>query len=159
MHSKTTLPIVVLLGIILAIAGCTGTSNLTPSAIPAPVATAVPSSGAPVPSVSSGGPLVPSPTDVVPTSRTINLNVEKDYLGNVIITYQGGNGNGHVKSFDITVNRADGQVSTGSLGVDMGDVVTIQGTKDTDRVIIVANMDDGKSYKVIDMLSAFKTLG
>ena len=64
-----------------------------------------------------------------------------------------------MESFDVTVNRADGQVTTGELGADIGDVVTVQGTKDTDRVIIVANMDDGKSYKIIDMLSKFRTLG
>lgn len=159
MNAKITLSLAVLLCTILALAGCTGTPNLPPAATPTPVVTVAPSSGVSTPTAPSGGSLVPSPTDAVLASRAVNLNVEKDYLGKVIVTYQGGSGNGHVKSFDVTVNRADGQVTTGELGADIGDVVTVQGTKDTDRVIIVANMDDGKSYKIIDMLSKFRTLG
>jgi hypothetical protein len=159
MHLKTAFSLVILLCTVLAIAGCTSAPSLTP-ATQAPVATAAPSSGSPASTVaSSGGNLVPSPTDVVVASRTLTLNVEKDYLGNVVVTFQGGNGNGHVKSFDVTVNRADGQVSTGKLGVNIGDVVTLPATKDTDRVIVVANMDDGKAYKVIDMTSKFRTIG
>jgi len=158
MHSKTALSLVFFLFALLA-AGCTGTSNLTPVTTPTPVVTAAPISGTTAPATPSGGDLVPSPTDVVLASRSVSLNVEKDYLGKVIVTFQGGSGNGHVNSFDVTVKRADGQVVTDKLGADIGDVVTLQGTKDTDRVIIIANMDDGRSYKIIDMLSRFRTLG
>jgi hypothetical protein len=158
MHVKTALSLVILLCTVLAIAGCTSAPGVTP-ATQAPAATAAPSSGAPAVATQAGASLVPSPTDVVVASRTLTLNVEKDYLGNVVVTFQGGNGNGHVKSFDVTVNRADGQVSTGKLGVNIGDVVTLTGTKDADRVIVVANMDDGKAYKVIDMTSKFRTIG
>jgi hypothetical protein len=160
MHAKTALSLVILLCTVLAIAGCTGAPGAAPAATQAPAATAAPSSGAPAAvATPAGGSLEPSPTDVVVASRTLTLNVEKDYLGNVVVTFQGGNGNGHVKSFDVTVNRADGQVSTGKLGVNIGDVVTLTGTKDADRVIVVANMDDGKAYKVIDMTSKFRTIG
>ena len=161
MHTKIALSFIVLLCTILAIAGCTGPSNPTSPVIPAPSLTAAPSSGAPAPAPAtpSGGSLVPSPTDIVLASRSLNLNVEKDYLGKVIVTFQGGSGNGQVISFDVTVNRADGQVVTDKLGVNIGDVVTLQGTKDTDRVIVIAHMDDGKSYRIVDMLSRFRTLG
>jgi len=157
MHGKV-LTLVVFLGIMLAIAGCASTPAPAPAATQAPASGTAPSSGAPA-VTSSGGGLVPSPTDAIPSSRTLNLNIEKDYLGNVVVTFQGGAGNGHVKKFDVTVNRADGQVETGSVGINIGDTVTIPGDKDTDRVIVTASMDDGKTYKVVDKTIAFKGLG
>ena len=157
MNAKAVLSIVFLFCAVLAIAGCASSPNPAPAATQAPVATAVPSGT--VVAASSGASLVPLPTDVVIASRALNLNIEKDYLGNVIVTYQGGSGNGHVTSFDVTVNRADGQVSKGNLGINIGDVIKLAGTKDTDRVIVVASMDDGKTYKVRDELSKFRTIG
>jgi hypothetical protein len=157
MNARAVLSIVILFCAVLAIAGCTSTPTVAPAATQAPVASAAPPGT--VVAASSGASLVPSPTDVVIASRALNLNIEKDYLGNVIVTFQGGSGNGHVKSFDVTVNRADGQVSNGNLGVNIGDVLKLAGTKDTDRVIVVASMDDGKTYKVRDELSKFRTIG
>ena len=92
MKAKIALSLAVLLCTILALAGCAGTPNLPPAATQTPVVTAAPSSGISAPTASSGGSLVPSPTDAVLASRAVNLNVEKDYLGNVIVTYQGGAG-------------------------------------------------------------------
>ena len=159
MHAKTVLSLVILLCTVLAITGCTSAPTVTPAATQSQVSTPSPSSGAPAAATPSGGGLVPLPTDVVVPSRALNLNIEKDYLGNVIVTFQGGSGNGHVKSFDVTVYRADGQVSTDKLGINIGDVVKIMGTKNTDRVVVVAVMDDGKSYKLVDELVMFKSLG
>jgi hypothetical protein len=87
----------------------------------------------------------------------INVNVEKDYLGNVIVTFQGGSGLIHVKKIDVSLNRADAQVKTGSLGIHVDDTLTLEGTKDTDRIIVYATMDDGKTYKIVDALSPYKT--
>ena len=157
MHAKTALSFVVLLCAVLAIAGCAGTTNSSPTATPAAVETSATLSNTAAP-VSSGN-LVPSPTDVIAGSRTLNLNIEKDYLGRIIITFQGGNGNGHVTSFNVTIYRADGQVVSDKLGVNIGDVATLAGTKDTDRIVVSATMDDGKTYKIIDMISKFRTLG
>ena len=160
MNGKILLSLVLFLGIVLAIAGCTSPQAPAPSAATqAPVAAPSSGSSSAPPAASSGASLVPSPTDVVPGSRTLNLNVEKDYLGNVVVTFQGGAGNGHVQKFVVTVNRADGQVETGTLGTNIGDTVSIAGTKDSDRVIVMASMDDGKTYKVIDEISKFRTLG
>ena len=158
MHGKSALILVILLGMVCAIMGCTSAPQApTPAATQAPAATVAAASG--TTAVSSGGDLEPSPTDVVVASRQLTLNVEKDYLGNVRVTFQGGPGNGHVKSFQVTVNRADGQVKTASLGTNLGDTVSIEGTKQTDRVIVMASMDDGKTLKVIDVTSAFRTIG
>ena len=90
-------------------------------------------------------------------ARQVNINVEKDYLGNVIFTFQGGAGLIHVKQIDITLNRADGITKTGSLGITVDSTTTLEGTKDTDRAIVTVTLDDGRAYKMVDMLVPFKT--
>jgi len=162
MQAKTILLIALLLGAVFAIMGCTSAPQ-APAAAPAATAApaAAPAANAPVASApaASSSSLQSSPTDAIIPSRQLTLDVEKDYLGKVTVTFQGGAGNGHVNSFQVTVNRADGQVQTGSLGTNLGDTVTLQGTKDTDRVIVQATMDDGKTYKVIDTQSKYRTIG
>jgi len=153
MQLNHALSFLILLGIAMIVAGCAGTQS--PST-PAPTQNAA-STAAPAASMTTGASLVPSPTDSMVASRQVNVNVEKDYLGNVIVTYQGGNGLGHVKSLDVTMNRADGIVKTASLGIHADDAVTLEGTKDSDRVMVYAAMDDGKTYKIVDTLSAYRT--
>jgi subtilisin-like proprotein convertase family protein len=97
-----------------------------------------------------------SPTDSIIEANTVNVNVEKDYLGNIIVTFQGGNGLQQVNKIDVTLNRADGQVKTSDVGIRVGDTVTLEGTKNTDRVIVYVTMKDGKRYKIVDSLMPFR---
>jgi hypothetical protein len=151
MHIKTSLLITGLLCVLLAIAGCTGTQNapvVTQVTVPADTQTA---------SATLAGPdLAVSPTDSIIEAKKVNVNVEKDYLGNVIVTFQGGNGLQQVNKIDVTLNRADGVVKTADVGIRVGDTQTLEGTKNTDRVIVYVTMKDGKRYKIIDSLMAFK---
>lgn len=151
MYIKTILLITGLLCVLLAIAGCTGTQNapvVTQVTVPAVTQTA---------SATLAGPdLAVSPTDSIIEAKKVNVNVEKDYLGNVIVTFQGGNGLQQVNKIDVTLNRADGVVKTADVGIVVGDTVTLEGTKNTDRVIVYVTMKDGKRYKIIDSLMAFK---
>lgn len=151
MYIKTILLITGLLCVLLAIAGCTGTQNapvVTQVTVPAVTQTA---------SATLAGPdLAVSPTDSIIEAKKVNVNVEKDYLGNVIVTFQGGNGLQQVNKIDVTLNRADGVVKTADVGIGVGDTVTLEGTKNTDRVIVYVTMKDGKRYKIIDSLMAFK---
>lgn len=86
----------------------------------------------------------------------LDVNVDKDYLGNVIVTFQGGSGLKQVTKIDATLNRADGQVKTADVGITLGATATLEGTKNTDRVMVYATMRDGKRYKIIDSLIPFK---
>jgi len=151
MQLRSVLSVLVLLCLIIITGGCTGAQ--TAPAAPTQTQTAAPE----VSAVQTTSSLVPSPTDEMIQSRMINVNVEKDYLGNVIVTFQGGSGLIHVKKIDVTLNRADAQVKTGSLGIHVDDTLTLEGTKDTDRIIVYATMDDGKTYKIVDALSPYKT--
>lgn len=155
MQLKSALVPVLLLAVIIAFTGCTGTQSPAapaPSSLPGTAVTT--SSSA---SDVSGAGLVPSPTDSVVEARQVTVNVEKDYLGNVIFTFQGGAGLIHVKKIDLTLNRADGTTKTGTLGITVDSTTTLEGTKDTDRAIVYVTLDDGKPYKMVDMLVPFKT--
>lgn len=150
MKQKTVLAGAVLIGILVIFAGCSGPQ--TSAVTPAPT----PSSPAPAVIVSAGADLVPSPTDSVLDANRVNINVEKDYLGNVIVTFQGGSGLQQVNKIDVTLNRDDGQVKTGDVGTRVDDSLTLEGTKNTDRIIVYVSMKDGKRYKVIDTLVAYR---
>jgi len=99
----------------------------------------------------------PSPTDSIIDANMVNIDVEKDYLGNVIVTFQGGAGLQQVNRISATLNRADGQVKTSDVGILVGDTATLEGTKDTDRVMVSVTMKNGKTYKLVDQLVPFKS--
>jgi hypothetical protein len=151
MHIKTIILITGLLCILLALAGCTGTQNPAVTPVQTPSATSGPLAVA-----TTGVDLNPSPTDVMMDSIKVNVNVDKDYLGNVIVTFQGGAGLMNVRKIDATLNRADGQIKTATVGTRVDDTVTLEGTKSTDRVLVYVTMADGKTYKIVDQLSPYK---
>lgn len=143
--------VIALLGILLTFAGCSQAQNapVTPQGtVTAVIQTA--------PATSAGPDLVVSPTDSIIEANRVNVNVEKDYLGNVIVTFQGGSGLQQVNRIDVTLNRADGQVKTAVVGIRVDDSVTLEGTKNTDRVMVYVAMKDGRTYKIIDSLIPFK---
>ncbi|MEI7649100.1 MAG: hypothetical protein WCJ47_05255 [Methanomicrobiales archaeon] len=150
MKYRVTFSIIILICAALAMAGCTGTQNS--SAAPA-AGSGTGSSG------STAGNLVVSPTDAVPDYNLVIANVgEKDYLGNIPVIFQGGMGQIHVKKIDVTLYRSDGQVKTATIGTNKGDQVDLEGTKQTDRVIVRVSMDNGQSYTINDVMSPYRTL-
>jgi hypothetical protein len=151
MNHRTLTVLVALLCGIIALAGCTGAQ---PPA--APAATAAQPAAAGTPAAPAGASLVPGPVDSPGTARTVTVDIAKDYLGMVHATFQGGPGLSHVKKIDVTLNRADGQVKTASVGILVGDNAELEGTKQTDRVIVQVTLDDGKTYTIFDDLVAYK---
>jgi hypothetical protein len=98
------------------------------------------------------------PTDAVPEYNFVKADVgEKDYLGNIPVIFQGGMGQIHVKKIDVTLYRSDGQVKTATIGIKKGDQVELEGTKQTDRVVVRVSMDNGDSYTINDVLSPYRT--
>ena len=149
MQYRVTFSIIILIFAALAIAGCTGTQNT--SAAPA-AGSGTGSSG------SSAVNMVVSPTDAVPEYNFVMADVgEKDYLGNIPVIFQGGMGQIHVKKIDVTLYRSDGQVKTATLGTNKGDQVELEGTKQTDRVVVRVSMDNGQSYTIKDVMSPYRT--
>jgi hypothetical protein len=144
---------IVLLCSALAIAGCTGT--------PASPAATTPASGTPVGSgttpASSGALLTTVPTDIVPGTNQVTVDVGvKDYLGNIEVIYQGGMGQIHVKKISAKITRADGQTQTKPLENKKGSIIELEGTKQTDRVEVWVDMDNGQTYKINDVLRDYR---
>jgi hypothetical protein len=154
MQYKITISLIFLICAALAMAGCTGTqpAPAAPAAGPGTV-----SPGAPGNSGTSGN-LVVSPTDAVPEYNMVKVDVsEKDYLGNIPVIFQGGMGQIHVKKIDVTLYRSDGQTKSTTIGIKKGDQVELEGTKQTDRVVVRVSMDNGESYLINDVLSPYRT--
>jgi hypothetical protein len=137
----------------LAIAGCTGTQT-SPSAT-------TPGSGTPAgtgtTSGSASGILTTVPTDIVPRTNQVVVDVGvKDYLGNIEVIYQGGMGQIHVKKISAKITRADGQTQTKPLENKKGSTIELEGTKQTDRVEVWVDMDNGQTYKINDVLREYR---
>ncbi len=151
MQYRVTISIIILICAALVIAGCTGTQN-APSSLAA--GSGAGSSG----SSAYTGSLVVSPTDSVPDYNLVTVDVnEKDYLGNIQVIFQGGMGQIHVKRIDVTLYRSDGQVKTATIDVKKGEWVDLEGTKQTDRVVVRVSMDNGQSYTINDVMSPYRT--
>ncbi len=151
MQQKTAVFAILLLGLAIVLAGCTGPTGVP--ALPSPAAPAA--TQAPAPATNN---LVPSPTDVVPDNNMVSVIVqEKEYNANIPVVFDGGKGQYLVKSASVTLYRSDGQVKTVNLGIKKGDVVNLEGTKQTDRVVAYVTEVNGETYKVADVLSEYRT--
>jgi hypothetical protein len=154
MQYRVTISIIILICAALAIAGCTGTQNAPSS----PAAGSGTGSSGSAGSSAYTNSLVVSPTDSVPDYNQVMADVgEKDYLGNIPVIFQGGMGQIHVKKIDVTLYRSDGQVKTVTMGIKKGDQVELEGTKQTDRVVVRVSMDNGQSYTINDVMSPYRT--
>lgn len=151
MQLRSLCALVFLICIAVALAGCTGNPGTTGTATVSPSG----STGTPGQAQSN---LVTSPTDALPSQNVVTVDVgEKDYLGVIPITFQGGMGQIHVKTVEATVYRADGEIKTASIGIKKGDTAEIQGTKQTDRVVVYITFDNGDRKKTNDVMSAYRT--
>jgi len=153
MQYRIMVIMIVLLCSALAMAGCTGT--------PASPAATTPSSGTPAGSGTTPAPsgviLTTVPTDIVPSYNQVTIDVGvKDYLGNIEVIYQGGMGQIHVKKISAKITRADGKTQTVLLENKKGFTVELEGTKQTDRVEIWVDMDNGQTYKTTDVLREYR---
>jgi hypothetical protein len=152
MQQKIAILAILLLCAAIGTAGCTGAPN-TP-ALPVP--------GAPAATQAAAAPatnnLVVSPTDVIPDNNQVSVIVqEKEYDATISVVFDGGKGQYLVKSAQVTLYRSDGQVITQNLGIKKGDLVKLQGTKQTDRVVAYVSEVNGETYKVADVMSPYRT--
>jgi hypothetical protein len=142
--------LVILVCIAVAFAGCTGTPGSSGTAAPGSSSTG----GIPA----SHDNLAPSQTDALLGQNAVTVDVgEKDYLGTIPVIFQGGMGQIHVKKIDVTVYRADGQTRTASIGNKKGDMAELEGTKQTDRLVVYISFDNGDRMKTNDVLSPYRT--
>jgi hypothetical protein len=151
MQNKIPVVAIIVLCAAIGIAGC-----ISPTSTPA----TQPTTGTPAATQVSSAQnnLVVSPTDVVPDNNQVSVIVqEKEYNANIPVVFDGGKGQYLVKSASVTLYRSDGQVKTVNLGIKKGDVVNLEGTKQTDRVVAYVTEVNGETYKVADVLREYRT--
>lgn len=154
MQYKLSFLVILLICAAIGIAGCTGTTS-TPATQPATAGTAAATQASPT---SAQNNLVVSPTDVVPDNNAVTVFVqEKDYLGQIPVVMGGGKGQILVKSARIVLYTSDGQTIQANLGINKDATTTLQGTKQTDRVVVYVSEVNGQEYKVVDVLSEYRT--
>jgi hypothetical protein len=138
-------------------AGCTGMKT-SPSAT---------SQGSPSVPGAPSGTLTTVPTDVLPAENFVTVDVsEKDYLGIITVTFQGGMGMNSIKKVDIKLTRADGSTQTATVGTKKGDEVELQGTRGSgsergpsDRVEVWVTTNQVQTYKIVDVLREYRSRG
>ncbi len=127
-------------------------AEITPTPEPAITMTNPPTLAAPVSRA-----LVPLPTQLIPTDRKVYFQVQKNPITSKIsVIFAGSAGEGSISSADIKVTHSDGSVTTGMILPLKGvSEITLDGSKETDRVEIIAKMSSGETYRVYDDLVPF----
>ena len=84
----------------------------------------------------------------------IFFHVRKDPItSKILIIFTGSAGVGSISSADVKVTHTDGSVTTGSILPLKGvNEITLAGSKEPDRVEIIAKMSTGETYRVYDDL-------
>jgi len=153
--------IIILCGAMIT-AGCTGIKTSPSSTTPGSGIPGSPSgSGAP------SGTLTTVPTDALPPENFVTVDVgEKDYLGIIPVTFQGGMGMNSIKKVDVKLTRADGSTQTATVGTKKGDEVELQGTRGSgsergpvDRVEVWVTTNQVQTYKIADVLRDYRSRG
>ncbi|WP_292368837.1 hypothetical protein [Methanoregula sp. UBA64] len=158
-HTPVILALCVVL--LLAAAGCTGTTTpalpFGPTATPTPVPTTAPVSTLPTLSPT------PSPTEALPDVWAVDVQVQSNGQAinpQVIMTFRGGMGMNLIPELDLEVIRSDGVVETGTMKQPLyvGKTVSLQGTtQNNDRAVVWAITPQGDRVKIIDQYVPFRS--
>ena len=91
---------------------------------------------------------------MIPSGQKLYFQVQKNPVTSKIsVIFAGSAGEGSIKSADIKVTHPDGSVATGIILPLKGVTeITLEGSKETDRVEIIAQMSSGGTYRVYDEL-------
>jgi hypothetical protein len=104
----------------------------------------------------TSGPLVPKPTQILPADQPIHFQVQKSPItAKILVTFTGSASAGYnsISNADVTVTRPDGSVVTGVILPLKGiNEIILDGSKEADRVEIIAKMSSGETYRVRDEL-------
>ena len=104
------------------------------------------------------GTLTPGQTQVPPANLAVTFQAERDAItGIVTVTFSGGEGQNGVQDVLFRLTRSDGQVLQKSFKLtQIGKSESLQGTKMTDRVEVIATYYNGNQYKVLDQTFEYK---
>jgi hypothetical protein len=129
-----------------------GISVFNPNSNPAPAEiTPIPTITTPIVKLTpASGALVPQPTETIPQSQNVFFHVRKDPVTSEISVIFTGSG---ISSADVRVTHTDGSVTSGVILPLKGiNEIPLAGSKEPDRVEIIAKMSTGETYRVYDNL-------
>jgi cell division septation protein DedD len=110
------------------------------SITPTPTKTSTPASRA----------LIPLPTQTIPSDPKFHFDVQKNPVTSRISVIFTGSG---IQSADIKVTHPEGSFASGIIMPLKGsNEIVLDGSQGTDRVEIIAQVSDGKTYRVYDQL-------
>ncbi|KUG15631.1 hypothetical protein ASZ90_014708 [hydrocarbon metagenome] len=154
---NTITPFILLAIAFLLIAGCaspivTPPDTVTPTLTPAP--------DVPTVTITPAPDIIPRPTDVVPPSQQVAIQVSRNTVAIdpwVSVLFAGGAGQIYVYEMTGTLIRSDGitEVKT-ARAPEMGTTLLFNGTLGTDRMIVTIRYTDGNTYTVWDELVPFR---
>jgi hypothetical protein len=126
-------------------------SAATITTLPTPAGTITP---APVTTTILPHALIPQTTQPIPSGQNLYFHVQKNPItARILVIFAGSAGEGGIKSADIKVTHPDGSIATGIILPLKGVTeITLDGSKEADRVEIIAQMSSGGSYRVYDSL-------
>jgi len=126
--------------------------EITPTPVPSSVVVIQPVPIETTPPVSLA--LVPLPTQLVPSDQKFYFQVRKNPVTlKISVIFTGSAGVDGIESADVKITHPDGAVSTGIIQPLKGQSeITLAGSKEADRVIIIARMYSGETYRVYDDL-------
>ena len=102
----------------------------------------------------ASGALVPQPTQTILSVQKIYFSVRKNPVtARITVSFAGSAGEGSISSAEVRVTHPDGSVSYGMILPLKGVAeIMLKGSTETDRVEIIAQMYDGRKYRVYDEL-------
>jgi hypothetical protein len=127
-------------------------AEITPVPQPTVVWTITPvPAGTPTPA--SRG-LTPQPTQVIPSGQKVSFQVQKSpATSRILVVYEGSLGWDSIRSAEIKVTHPDGSVSSGIIHPMKGITeMIVDGSRQADRVEIIAQTYSGERYRVYDEL-------
>ena len=124
--------------------------------------TSIPESGSVLPTLTEppapvSDALVPRPTQLIPTDQKYYFHVQKNPVNaRISVIFTGSSGINGISSADVKVTQPGGTVATSIIQPLKGITeITLDGSKEADRVEIIARMPDGETYRVYDGLVPF----
>lgn len=145
--------------VVLPMLSGTGTSQKSGDATPvSPIPVTTSPSGSVQGTVPVTGTLTPGQTQVPPANLAVNFQAERDAISGIVtVTFGGGAGQNGVKDVLFRLTRSDGQVLQKSFTLtQIGKSESLQGTKMTDRVEVIATYYTGDQYKILDQTFEYK---
>ena len=159
--NKFFLIAVIFIAALIAATGCTSTPTTTTPA----TTTASGPAGTLVQPTGVTAALTTGPVETMPENLAVTVDVgQKEYTGKIPVTFQGGKGQSSTSRVRALLTRVDGTTQEAFIGTNKGDMVELDGTRGTaglegqiDRVEVWVSLNNGKTYKIVDVLREYRS--